>query len=1019
VGMEAAIRFSQAHDRLFLHVDVAGKILRLCEINETKEGHVKYNIVHSSSVPGFRAFEWHPVDETLVAVGQAGGEAALVKIAEGKQDTLPFSVRIGRLCNSVALNSQNLIAAGLDKVRTDFCLNIWDFNQRLPASGTKGFSKGFAEPLHKLASGEPISSLKFFQDDPPLLVAGVKGQFIRLYDLREPSVGNGLQFATRCVHNLAIDSRDENYFASCYPSNDPSISLWDRRMISGTNILHTGFGGVSHPENRQPEVSLEFKHVIDNPGSVWTLRFSKTQRGCLGVLSSIGQMRIYDVGKDFAQETYRVDAPQHQEKDMGHKLPHGLYLDRAREIYRPYFDPFAPQDELGRVVSFDFMTTQTRLKQPKIITLGGTGEVKVTACHPLPEPLSFSSTGMFGRGSKIVRMSNRDATEVGESIDKIRRHAEPQNSLKQAFKQSRHNKSKTYSGRMSSFANQAWNTDLGFFENNVSLQDLLVLSSAQVHRCEAGYLINPTKNKAIISDSHWLQSFWAWIERADKVSRHGNLTQDNLDMSYIGVFGIWMEEISRKTRQLGSSPHSLERSMENLTRRLNLSVGKICTTEKPAHRRLCLHTSGLAWSYEELEATVNKLVSQNQHTKAAAMAIFADERKLAYQALRGRTATQSHKMLAMAIAGAGKRAYQTTDNDTASNSNDVDDWSETIASLAEELTDPYARAILAFVKSGDWSAVIAENSLPLKYRVGVALRHLDDSELTRFVSRATEEAITAGDVEGVVLTGTGTKQAFDLLANYVDRFGDLQTAVLALTPTIPRYIDDEAIRRRFDSWREIYRSHIMSWNLKFDRVRFDIASQKLAVDVTGRKLIEPPKPQIRLVCAHCSQSLAQFEPHPSTTNRDTEASNSSTKIVNTATNPLTSEKAAALGTVCPKCGRHLPRCGVCDLWLGSPDESHMRWYKGGSIDLGASMTGSVQTTIGPTEPESEKEKDEDEARQKERQYEEMMRRFTVFCVKCSHGFHAAHAKAWFDGRDGRKGHNVCPVPTCDCVCKEP
>jgi hypothetical protein len=42
--------------------------------------------------------------------------------------------------------------------------------------------------------------------------------------------------------------------------------------------------------------------------------------------------------------------------------------------------------------------------------------------------------------------------------------------------------------------------------------------------------------------------------------------------------------------------------------------------------------------------------------------------------------------------------------------------------------------------------------------------------------------------------------------------------------------------------------------------------------------------------------------------------------------------------------------------------------------------------------------------------DEIIRRFVVFCINCNHGFHANHAKAWFER------HRVCPVAECSCVC---
>ncbi|KAG9777947.1 hypothetical protein KCU88_g4359, partial [Aureobasidium melanogenum] len=1087
--MEAAIRYSQnslpGTEQRFLHVDVTGKVFRLCKIRKESRPKVQYDTIHTATkVPAFRAFDWHPVKEDLVVVGQAGGEATLLNIAEGQQDSLSFQVRSQRLCNSVALNTQTLLAAGLDKVRTDFCLNVWDFNQRLPVPGSKGFSKVYSDPIHKLASGEPITSLKFFQDDPQLLVAGVKGQFVRLYDLREPGAGNnGLQFATRCVHNLAIDWKDENYFASCYPTNDPSICVWDRRMVSRVNAPHLSFagsGGANSGDNRQPEVSLELKNVIDNPGTIWSLRFSKAERGCLGVLSSTGHLKVFNITKDFMAETHH-----HDDRDASNELsweasaPHDVFLDRAQEVAKPYSHPSSSQDEKSRVVSFDFMTSTTKSRQPKLLVLDGHGRIRVTSTKSPPEPTALSTVGYMCKGQVVVAHSATGATEPGPAIEQIRRRAQPRNVLRQAFKQSRQNKTSFDKKRMSSLDDQAWYADLGFYEKDVPLSDILTLMATQRLRCEAGYLLDPSKNKAIVSDSHWLQSFWSWVERASKISRNGNMTQDNVDLSYIGVYGLWMEDIDTRNRTLGPTSNQVAKIIDTLVHRLSLPRVKGCPTEYAANRQICLHSAGLAWSYDELEVIVKRLVAQNQHTKAAALAMFAMERKLAYKALRSKNANQSHKMLAMAIAGAARQSNRdAAETTTADDSDTQDDWADTISSLADELTDPYARAILAYVKTGEWSNVVGETSLPLKYRVCVALRHFDDSSLTHYISQATKEVLEEGDIEGVVLTGTATQQAFNLMVGYIRRFGDLQTAVLALAPAIPRYVREETVVRRFDAWKDAYRHMMNGWNLKFDRVRFDIACQKVAVDASGRRLLAPAKQQVRLVCGFCAQSIA----HTAAGINDNDGVSSGRKVVETLQNPLTKDKAAAIGTVCPSCGRHLPRCGVCDYWLGIPDESYLPWYAprqvsktNGATDLSASIAGSVQTTIGPgpgagtgtgtgtamigsskskesprlrlpapaqsqptskqsttgttesstrtavapsrrtstgEKPSVSSREQVEEASQPDvlRNWDSAMSRFTVLCLKCSHGCHAAHARMWFEK------HHVCPVPECSCLC---
>lgn len=183
--MESAIRWSpssSATEQRFLSVDVTGKAFRLCRVTGFDGRNIQHEVLsHLHDVPLFRAFDWSTSNENLIAVGQSSGEATILRLDADVKQSLSFPVRNQRYCNAVAFSAHGLVASGLDRVRNDFCLNIWDVNQRL---GPTGATKGFQEPLRKLASSEPITSIKFFRDQPDTLVTGVKGQFVRIYDLR-------------------------------------------------------------------------------------------------------------------------------------------------------------------------------------------------------------------------------------------------------------------------------------------------------------------------------------------------------------------------------------------------------------------------------------------------------------------------------------------------------------------------------------------------------------------------------------------------------------------------------------------------------------------------------------------------------------------------------------------------------------------------------------------------------------------------------------------------------------------
>jgi hypothetical protein len=416
-------------------------------------------------------------------------------------------------------------------------------------------------------------------------------------------------------------------------------------------------------------------------------------------------------------------------------------------------------------------------------------------------------------------------------------------------------------------------------------------------------------------------------------------------------------------RRMGTQadgPKSAAEAICHLAEHLNLPEVKGCETAYPEHRRVCLRLCGAAQSYRELEELVKNLSAENQHTKAAALAVFQDEPKLAYLGLRSNKPTQAHKLLAMAIAGSAKG-----DNNS--------DWEDTCAEISKELTDPYSRAILALVSKGDWNSVIREATLPLKYRVEVALRWLPDNELTEYLKNASTEAIRQGDIEGVVLTGLG-HLAMGLFQSYIEKFNDVQTPVLAMSYTVPRIVSSSASVAQFEAWRETYRRQMNSWKLQLERARFDVGSRRFAVTVDGRKLIPAPPQQVSLTCNYCTQPLTQHD----ASSQISPTANPET-VHPTVGNPLGS--ATMSGTVCPRCGRHMPRCGVCTMWLGTPDPM------------------SRSGIAADAEPDTRKATEA-----------EVMRRFVVFCIHCNHGFHAHHAQDWFTR------HRVCPVAECSCIC---
>jgi len=426
---------------------------------------------------------------------------------------------------------------------------------------------------------------------------------------------------------------------------------------------------------------------------------------------------------------------------------------------------------------------------------------------------------------------------------------------------------------------------------------------------------------------------------------------------------------------------SIASTVELLTKSLQLPVSDVADTTLPFHRQLCLHTCGLALTDQQLDLTIKDLVNSGQNTRAALLAMTHGRHKLASNALRDGKSTPAHRELALALAGYVK-------------GNAGDMWDETVREIAKELDDPYARAILALVSNGDWHDVLEVTSVPLKDRIVVALMHLNDQVLAEYIATTQEECIRMGDIEGIILTGL-TEDSLPLFQNYMLRFSDLQTPVLALSFTCPRYFSNPLV----DLWREAYRSQLNTYRLFIQRVQFDVQATKLSVprhDKGRKPLLAPAPRQVSLRCSTCDQALDRNPGNIPTNSSDPTAFGRSQR-----TSIFGDVKS---GTVCPKCGRHMPRCVICMMWLGMPDAHG----KGGSVSARKPV---VKATKSP-EPKASRAKRQDEPSKATSVLaaQGLMQDFVTVCRGCWHMSHGSHAAEWF------KGHNVCAVPGCDCRC---
>lgn len=916
---------SNGDRRRFLLVDVADSSLRLNEIDRTDGPKVQFHkVAHVGKLQSFGAFDWSKADESVVALGLVSGNASLVKFAEdsGTAETVTtFRIKQQRKCNSIAFSKENWLACALDKTRSDVCLNIYD-------AGSD--SQAYSEPIRRLCPAELVSSVRFFPHHPQEIVLAAQRSFVRLYDLRDQHASSGatLQATTRNVNNIAIDPLDEHYFASAGSTDDPSVTVWDRRWLA------SGSGGSS------TGAVFDFRPAVNSSlrTTVWSLRYSGEKRGRLAICSSTGELRLVDMVEGIhrtSQLSPYVPPNQYGSANWSYNR----YVSETRSLEQPWHDEHHGRPSGQRIVAFDWMQGSDEADSQDVLVLRPNRSVDVlhaTTSRPSAEVTSRLELSLACKDVAITR------PKAATTTVKPNAPYETAGSLAQAEDFG----PLQYSGELTASFTEDSVPHLASGDERIA--KLLAPGTTHRERCRRGYSLDCRKNMQIVVGNWQLERLWEIINRFQEQAADGGMLYDTLDLSYTGVSDLWSERPgSSPNRQLSSSPIAAEDAMVGLNERKEIPPFEGERTDFPEHRQTCLAVCGWKYTTETLEAECQELIDRGLYYQAIVQAVLHEYRQVALNLLRTliRSKTIPNNGLGALLAADEVNEQQ----------REMCMW------MAADTDDPALKALLTYLNTGDWRDVMKTNYLHLGYRVALGLKYLNDTELSGFIQSETARAVRNGDLEGILLTGLGP-QAMDLFQTYITRTSDLQTAVLATAFTNPLYVDD----MRWDLWRETYFDQMQTWRLHTQRAMFTVQHSHLARTRGGISVLESSPHQVALRCTECQGPVARHSGG---------LQNGRAVHKPVPKPPKTRGPSAHAGTVCQKCGRHMPRCAVCKFWLGTPEvrkPGARKEQSGGSGDR--------------------------------------LSKFEAFCAACGHGYHADHAARWFEGR------KECAVPDCGCAC---
>ncbi|KAF8644812.1 hypothetical protein AX16_008269 [Volvariella volvacea WC 439] len=378
-------------------------------------------------------------------------------------------------------------------------------------------------------------------------------------------------------------------------------------------------------------------------------------------------------------------------------------------------------------------------------------------------------------------------------------------------------------------------------------------------------------------------------------------------------------------------------------------------TARALQRQVGLWVCGWWFGEEEFGKMVERWEAEGSYSRAACWLVFTRRYSEAVKLLM-QSEDESHGMMSGTIAALIPSVTSGAAGGPGGSTVKSPELREHCERLIVRLHDPYFRALLTQLISGDWTDVLEEDIFPLRERLAIAFQFLDDKALSSYLRRVTERAVSNGDVDGLVVTGL-TKQGMDVLQGFVDRTGDVQTAAILGSYVCPMRFKDH----RVDRWLEAYRDMLDGFKLHHHRVGFDIERGQRLQDAVQAGEVSPQsagghahaewaQKQVLLRCGYCSKIIdTSGENHASDQQQGQTQSQAQSGFglglgfggpgsqpqsqlqfqsqpqsqLSKQSQQSQAQKGQFQGrievdksTLCPHCGKYLPRCSVCLMTLG-------------------------------------------------------------------------------------------------------
>ncbi|ODV85552.1 hypothetical protein CANARDRAFT_176000 [[Candida] arabinofermentans NRRL YB-2248] len=830
----------------YLAVNPVGEVATLWQTNSEaiNEDDALVKVSERGGFENIQCLQYSAANPGLTAVGQLDGCAHIFDITSPQHSLLTLKPRQARSCNSISFNENGLVVLGYDRGRQDHSIQVWDVQHYSRTTKNDHINK----PLITYIPNESISSISFCPSEPSNFLAGTY-KLLREFDVRaqQPIY----QLATRCTSHISVDPFSPHLFAST--SEDGSLAIWDRRKLTDVS-QHQGTSIMSE----SPALSfnkLLNDHQRKSGGAPY--KFSSVVRGELGALFDGDLVRRWQIG---ACPPLKSEVERYEEIIMQNKQENPGFSSRTTKPLDSIFVSKVSdvKTKYERVISFDYAPNLNAQYGIELVCMRQSGSIYKMPVTESQTSIAFNSfndltfSGPYGTCSKMVKDINNNNNHRA-SIDDD-------------------------------------DDNNGLFKVDALLGN--DICSTIRRRAVLNYGTDANKNMSILDNlmtietQAQLRDTWKWISISYDLVSTGKMISGDFDFGYLGVLGIWnMEKGFETLTRFNGKDRFTEKQLMDAAKKIvdkRASETKILAAEvtgpsiksfKEIQRKLAMYVIGWDFGVKELEDKYESLISNENHERAAGWAVFHGDIARAVQILAD-SKKESYRIMSTAIAG-----YFAFKDSQVNNT-----WKDQCRKLSSDLENPYLRVIFAYIADSNWWDVLDDSSLPLRERLGVALRFLSDSELNVYLNRLAQNVINRGEIEGIILTGI-TEKGINLLQSFVDRTSDIQSASLIASYGCPKYFQDD----RVESWIESYRELLNSWSLFAVRAKFDVSRTKLSRRINGQIQTKPVPRQVYLQCSNCHKNISKKK-----------------------------DAARLPSHICPHCGYPLTRCAICLITQGIP-----------------------------------------------------------------------------------------------------